>query len=244
MISTPSWYDVKRRIRNHCTKSILIYELFAKISGSRQVMTEEKSFIIDGFPRSANSYSEALIRVVAPDAVFSHHCHAACQVIKALKCEKPAIVLIRHPVEAVTSYLLHNNNYMYPETLFEEYCIFYRQILRNLTDKNLHFFTFEEVTSDCKAFAENVSRIINIKLPRNLVASELDKVVKVKLLGLNKERGQEPQPYIANSEDMNINKREDLKKSRREAVMMLKNNRFYIESIEIYSQIMSNIRGI
>lgn len=58
---------------------------------------------IDGFPRSANTFSSRAFIFANPDAKVSHHMHAPASILLAARHHIPAIVVIRSPRDAVLS---------------------------------------------------------------------------------------------------------------------------------------------
>jgi len=65
--------------------------------------------IIEGFPRSANTWTVLAFKYAQPTPVkIAHHLHVPAQVIKAIKLKIPSLVLIRKPKDAVTSLLVHS----------------------------------------------------------------------------------------------------------------------------------------
>lgn len=63
--------------------------------------------VIEGYPRSANTFAVAAFAAAQPDPVrIAHHVHAPAQVIAAVHRRLPTLVLIRDPEEAVTEFVL------------------------------------------------------------------------------------------------------------------------------------------
>jgi hypothetical protein len=58
---------------------------------------------IDGFPRSANTFSSRAFVFANPDVKVSHHMHAPASILLATRHGIPAIVVIRSPRDAVLS---------------------------------------------------------------------------------------------------------------------------------------------
>jgi hypothetical protein len=102
--------------------------------------------VIEGFPRSANSFAVAAFRL--PQDRFlhiAHHRHVAAQVIGGVRLGIPVLVLVRHPEDAVLSLVTRHPN-VPVELALKNYARFYGPILR-LAD---HFVcaNFEQVTTD------------------------------------------------------------------------------------------------
>ncbi len=65
--------------------------------------------VIEAFPRSGNSFTVRLFRCANPDIDpdrISHHSHIVSNVKHAVRWGIPAVVVIRHPVDAITSNMI------------------------------------------------------------------------------------------------------------------------------------------
>lgn len=61
---------------------------------------------MDGYPRSGNTYSLHLIKTLYPDLGLVHHFHAIAPIKIALKKKIPVFILVRDPMNAITSWYL------------------------------------------------------------------------------------------------------------------------------------------
>ncbi len=118
-----------------------------------RIVNADTDIVIEGFPRSANTFAVFAFRFAQPQPVkIAHHLHAAVQVLGAIHYGIPAIVLIRHPKDAITSLTLRN-----PETsistAFDDYFVFYRALLGK---SGFVVAKFEDVVSD---FGAVISRV-------------------------------------------------------------------------------------
>ena len=59
--------------------------------------------VIDGFPRSANTFSSRAFLFANPGTPVSHHMHAPANVLLAVRYGLPTVVVVRTPVDAVLS---------------------------------------------------------------------------------------------------------------------------------------------
>lgn len=67
-------------------------------------ITEHTELVIDGFPRSANTYAWLAMRHVSADGLnLAGHTHGAATVLRAAHMNLPCIVLIRSPDDAAAS---------------------------------------------------------------------------------------------------------------------------------------------
>jgi hypothetical protein len=68
----------------------------------------DTDIVIEGFERSGNTFAVIAFSRSQPRPVrIAHHFHAAAQVIQAARIGIPALVLLRHPEDAILSFLVH-----------------------------------------------------------------------------------------------------------------------------------------
>ncbi len=69
-----------------------------------KIVSEQTDIVIEGFPRSANSFSAKAFRSAQTQELrVADHTHSYAQVIRGVQLGKPVILLIRHPYEAILS---------------------------------------------------------------------------------------------------------------------------------------------
>jgi hypothetical protein len=79
----------------------------ARLRRHGELVGKDTDVVIEGYPRSANSFSVAAFRLAQGRPVrVAHHTHAPGHVIAALKLGIPTIVLIREPEESVLEFVL------------------------------------------------------------------------------------------------------------------------------------------
>ena len=92
----------------------------------RTLAGKHTAIVIDGFPRSGNTYSVAAFQVAnGPDLHIGRHLHGGAHVLRAVRMGLPTLVLIRLPADAVTSYLIRRPT-LTPDDALLEYLDFYR----------------------------------------------------------------------------------------------------------------------
>lgn len=107
----------------------------------RKIIHPLTDITIEGFPRSANSYSVKAFKFSNGEENYkiATHLHAYPQVIKSVEYNKPTLLLIREPLECITSYaafiafnigLDKFNKEHNIKWLFYEYVIYYRNLLK------------------------------------------------------------------------------------------------------------------
>lgn len=113
-----------------------------------QPIMPDTEIVIEGFPRTANTFAHIAFKVAQTRPVkIAHHTHAAAQVIAGVRKSIPTIVLIREPEAAVISYLIGDfDPQITMRQVLHDYIAFYKPIL----PYQAHFTLapFQEITSD------------------------------------------------------------------------------------------------
>lgn len=118
----------------------------ARRYGRHLVLGPHTEIVIEGFPRSANTFAVMAFRFAQERHVaIAHHLHAPAQVIAGLDAGLPVVVLIRRPRDAIVS-LAIRDPYLTLEGCARSYLKFYRRIasFRN----RFTVATFDQVISD------------------------------------------------------------------------------------------------
>ncbi|MFX0197327.1 MAG: hypothetical protein ACFFCW_14480 [Candidatus Hodarchaeota archaeon] len=125
----------------------------AKQSPRLIVVKGKTKICIEGYPRSANSYLVRMFKMAnnIPPVQICHHSHSIHIVKKAVKFRIPVLVVIRNPIDAITSLCIARkgikgvSNQNITIHIFE-YLDFYSWISKNL-DK-VELCSFENVISN------------------------------------------------------------------------------------------------
>jgi hypothetical protein len=123
-----------------------VAEVFARTdrTGFSRI-TKDTRLVIEGCPRSGNSYALAAFRHVNEGVKVSSHRHSPTAVRTGLKRGIPVMVIIRHPRATITSGLQYYPDQP-PAWAIQVYRSFYEGILP-VADRVM-IATFEEVTGD------------------------------------------------------------------------------------------------
>lgn len=115
----------------------------------------DTAIVIEGFLRSGNTFSVAAFEIAnGPELHVGRHLHGGPHVLRAVRLGLPVVVLIRHPRDAVLSYLIRRDT-LTPYDALLEYLDFYRTAWRVR-----HGFVvglFDQVTSDFGAVIDAVN---------------------------------------------------------------------------------------
>jgi hypothetical protein len=115
---------------------------------------KDKDLVIEGYPRSANTFAAFAFQAANPRADICFHVHASAQVMRSVALGVPTLVLIRNPVDAVRS-LVIREQVVPPRTAFQWYIHYYNDIypLR----EGFVVARFEDVISDFGAVIGRVN---------------------------------------------------------------------------------------
>lgn len=120
------------RLRHHARRPLArtpyLWDATMIVRGSKRITLARPgtAVVIDGFPRSGNTFSVAAFVISNGREVhIGRHLHGAPHVLRAVRLGLPTIVLIRHPADAVSSYLLRRPA-LTPDDALLEYLDFYR----------------------------------------------------------------------------------------------------------------------
>jgi hypothetical protein len=123
-----------------------------------RLVQPESDIVIEGFPRSANTFAYHAFLYAQEetwDGHVGHHLHAASQLITAVKWDVPAVLLLRHPRDAVLSLLIRNPN-LSARTALQGY-VDYHEACLSIAD-DVVIGAFETVTSAFGEVIEAVNR--------------------------------------------------------------------------------------
>jgi hypothetical protein len=133
-----------------------LFRLLRTRQDFRRVVTPDKQVVIEGFPRSGNTFARRAF-IMAQDETFdvtsiAHHLHVPAQVVRAAQWQIPTLVLIRRPRDAVVSFALWDP--ISVEQALRYYISFYET-----SEKYRDAYVlgrFEEITED---FGQVIKRI-------------------------------------------------------------------------------------
>lgn len=148
----------RRALRTRISTVPALYLPLRRMLGhGDRLFTGESELVIEGFPRSGNSFSEAaFLTAQKRDVKLGHHTHAAAHVIAAVRKRVPCMVVIRPPVEACRSLVMTDTRVFDPANTLEEYRIFYDAIEPYL--HGIVLARFETVTTDFGRVCDAMNR--------------------------------------------------------------------------------------
>lgn len=148
---------MRRLLRNVVSTHPSIYCPLARLgSTGYRVVAKDTDLVIEGYPRSGNSYVEAAFKLSQPKGTkLAHHTHAAANVLKGHQLGKPCYVLVRAPEDAATSLVIQEPDLVDLSLALIEYDRFHRCILP-IADQ-ICLIPFEAATKDFNASVEHLN---------------------------------------------------------------------------------------
>ena len=144
-------YSGRNRLGSHPS----LYPLL-RLRRARAMVTRDTDVCIEGFPRSANTFAFFPFSLWNPHARVAHHLHVPMQVRRAVALGIPCAVLIRRPLDAITSLLLMDGDRLPDGLAYRSYINFYARTL-DLRD-GVVTCCFEEVIADPFVVVDRLNR--------------------------------------------------------------------------------------
>lgn len=119
------------------------------------VLAPDTDIVIEGFPRSANSWSVRVFRLWQAGRVkIAHHQHHEAHVIAACWQGVPVLVLVRDPADAIRSFAQMEPD-LDPARALERWIVFHEAV--EPLAQRIVFATFDQAISDLGAVVERVN---------------------------------------------------------------------------------------
>lgn len=126
-----------------------VYKSLGKNVNQELLCGKETEIVIEGFPRSANTFAVVYFDIAQNGQVkIAHHLHIEGQLIWAARNNFPGIVLIRNPEDCIRSLLVRESNATIESSL-KRYIKFYENLIPY--ESNLVIAPFERVITDMAA---------------------------------------------------------------------------------------------
>ena len=134
----------------------LFFNFYKFKSRHRNLLVNRRTqLVIEGFPRSANTFAVVAFEQAQRENVrIAHHLHMPAQVMRAARWRIPTLVLLRKPTDAVLSLVIREPRISIRQAM-KHYVSFYEKV----ADYRSAFIvgSFEEVIQDYGAVLERVN---------------------------------------------------------------------------------------
>lgn len=158
-LQSPTLATRAKAARWRARQRLAAYDPFlrlARVRPGRAVVGPETEIVIEGFPRTGNTFAVFAFQSAQPRPVrIAHHLHAPAQVSVAAGRGLPVVLLIRPPEDAVVSSVMWWPH-VTPADALPAYARFYERLLP-LRDACV-VASFDEVTHDLGAVIDRVNR--------------------------------------------------------------------------------------
>jgi hypothetical protein len=151
----PAVFRLEKGIQTYAGKyPAVFFSLYGLMrKDRRRVVSPDTQLVIEGFPRSANSFATRAFRMAQKEKVrVAHGLHVPAQVIRAARWEIPTLVLVRKPKDAILSFVLRDP--ISVDQALRYYLSFYETVEKYRDAYVLGLF--EEVTED---YGEVIKRV-------------------------------------------------------------------------------------
>ena len=149
-------YNLEKRLQLYAGRYPAVFYTLHKLARKKpaQAVSPETQLVIEGFPRSANTFAVVAFRQAQREKMrIAHNLHVPAQVVRASRWNIPALVLIRDPKDAVLSFVVRDP--ISVEQALKHYVSFYETVAEYRNSFVLG--TFEEVTTDYGAVIERLN---------------------------------------------------------------------------------------
>jgi len=181
--------SMKHSIRRFIGRRPFLYYSLAPIEPHLSV-NQRTQLVIEGIPRSGNSFAVlAFQHAQSNNTEIAHHIHVPAQIIRAVKRSIPTMVLIRQPLDVISSTKVRHPEMPINE-IFKNYIWFYRSILNY--SKGYLICPFNSLIKDygsvieClnRKFGTNFAPFKHTKKNVDIVFSRIDQINKIHSSGL------------------------------------------------------------
>ncbi|MEI8239121.1 MAG: hypothetical protein WCI22_06830 [Actinomycetota bacterium] len=132
--------------------------------GTSRRITEHTALVIEGFPRSSNTFAAAAMLEASHDSiVVASHVHTPSQVISAARNKVPTLVVVREPRATVRS-LIMAAPHVSVATAIAEWNHHHEVVWRHR--ESFVVGTFEQVTTDFGSVIDRINLRFGTDLPR------------------------------------------------------------------------------
>lgn len=152
-------------MKNEKAISKLTAELAEKVPSGR-ICGRKTDLVIEGYPRSGNTFTVDMIRILQktpPRIKLAHHSHSASNVRLGILLEKPVLIPLRQPIDAIVSLSIFSGRPL--DTCAARYARFHRWVERH--KKSVIIASFETITNDFNRVIDRLNALPGIAIPRS-----------------------------------------------------------------------------
>lgn len=136
--------------------------LLSRGNARHLVCDERCRFVVEGYPRSANTLSADLLAILAPNVRFGHHTHSALNLRLAELYRIPRVVLLRRPEDAILSHFIYADGRLSIDVCADRYVEFYRDVAKT---RDFIVAEFTTVVEDFNAVVAALNQRLDEPIP-------------------------------------------------------------------------------
>lgn len=217
-------------------QGLRLISLYAACKGKDIGATaRDTEIVIEGFPRSANTYAYVAFMLAQNRPMrVAHHVHGPAQFEVALRFDIPCVMLIRDPVDAVISMAIRDPR-LNPGMLMREYVQFYRRVER--IAEHVVIADFSAVTECFDLVIEEVNQRFSKEFLLPRADDRFQERVRKKVLAMDEaDRGGQSE-RAASTAALPNSVREREKPRIRERIVSLLDDADCAEAAEVFSRL-------
>lgn len=125
------------------------------------VCDENTDLVLEGYPRSGNTFSVDFINYLNDRKLkIAHHTHDSRNLLLAHLLEVPAVALLRAPIDAISSFMIYSGKPV--EFAANRYFNFYKELL--VCRDTIEFVSFADVVSNINIIVERINNRFDLDL--------------------------------------------------------------------------------
>jgi hypothetical protein len=148
--------DLRFAARTELSSRSLTLRALRLLRGPSVIVSRDADACIEGFIRSGNTFAFHAFRLWNPDAEVAHHTHAAGQLRRAVRLGVPCAVLVRNPLDTISSLMIFTGGTLSPGTALRGYIRYY-SVVAELRPR-LVVCTFDEIVGNPSIMVERLNR--------------------------------------------------------------------------------------
>lgn len=153
--------------------------VISALKKDRCVVNRNTEVVIEGFPRSGNTFAYAVFCAMQDhDVCIAHHIHGAAQIFAAQKLDVPVLFLLREPLAACAS-LMARQPALTALQVLKWYNQFHTCISKEV--ENIAFICFDDLVRQPAIIVERLNDKFGTNFRRKPYNLELQKVVHAKV---------------------------------------------------------------
>lgn len=230
---------IRRRLRRLVVDRPVAYMILARSSGRLGLINKSTKLVIEGYPRSGNSFCEAAIRLSQGlDYALAHHTHASAHVLYALQKQIPCAVLYREPLAAAASLATQLPGHFKVDDLFQEYVKFYKPLIHR---EEVMFVSFDHLISDVAGVLASIEKRFNLGWELDLESDFAHRALEL-VDNISSIRGTVPlgrEPYSLHEDVENRKRREENKKDLERFILARSSPALYSKASHLYERMVT-----